>query len=453
MSNFVTRSAVALGLAISMQPAFGITFDQGHNTTAHRSQGQLYYSDTVSRITNGTAQACMVSTGSDWAGSGQARNASDMAQFLDEGQTVNEAFEAAPPVDLKGLSSNTPFLAFIIKQDQTFMRFATGFNMNAETVDLSYLSQTGDAPTVRVETRGDTGAVRDSADAQAMLTAFMAGDVFTVRARSKKAGGTAQEHYIQYSFQGQGDHEALASCMDDLSDRTQDLVASSNVRLALTPADDADIRTRMTARAMACNRALDPNETDVLRLSGGLTGFSSPLAYALAKRDENGQITEIWSGDLWRISRERDGYVIAFSNSITRQSPLDAQDHKACTRFGAAQPIDLDFGATGSVTASPQFDAQLANAGWTPQAFRSARAATATRTATSGLSLSSGSAGGTSVARVVGGSSTGLAPDETPLQTMEDPNLVPVPAAGILLASILLGFGGWIGLSRRLKTA
>jgi len=84
------------------------------------------------------------------------------------------------------------------------------------------------------------------------------------------------------------------------------------------------------------------DETELVELNGPITGFSSPLSHALLQRDTNGEIKNIWSGDLWRISKRNNGYVMAISNSITRQGPLDAQKEKACTQMGRAIPVVLD---------------------------------------------------------------------------------------------------------------
>ncbi len=472
MFKVVQVSAVSAIVSLVAQGALGITIDQTSTQSAHVSQAQQFYSSTVSRVAGRGGQACMVSTGSNWKATGAARRASDVAGQLDAGLDIHAAFAQTPAVPMQDLSSNTPYLSFVIDdQGQTLLRFATGFKMKVGTVDVIYGSQRSEIVGLEIEERGDTGRIDDLATVDAMFSAFMAGEIFTITARSDKLSGAQSEHYLQYQFDGQGEFAELSSCLDDLKQAELALTPSPVPSFSLAPVDTQDTALRQSVRGMACNRALDPNGAELVRLDGPITGFSSPLSHALVQRDEAGEIEHIWSGDLWRISRSGDGYAMAFSNSITQQGPMDAQTEKACTQFGQAAPVSLGVDDAGGLDVKPDMDRYLASA--LPADFLrtadpivASDAFAGTTRAGSRLASAGGSGGGTSGGSFVAATNTlplvVRQSDTQSISTLFDDDTstggtgsgggttsvsaVPVPGAGLLLLGAIAGAGG---LSRR----
>ena len=343
MSDFL-KSFLVLGAAfIGGAPAWAVTVESTINQEGHAPQAQLFYGSSVSRVASPSGQACMVSTGSPWAETGMARLARDMDTHLQNRVKLDEAFNRSAVVDLKDLSSNTPYIAFLIdKNGSKFLRFSTGFEINSDTVEITYGSHSAPADAFEKEARGDTGTIRHRELVEDMFRAFTDEKEFTFVARSQKKAFPEEEHYIRYTFDGLNEAAALQVCLNDLEDPEFALAPTPKVTFALTPVQNSDARNRLLSRAMACNRDLDVEETELVELNGPISGFSSPLSHALLQRDTYGEIQNIWSGDLWRIAKRNNGYVMAFSNSITRQGPLDAQTEKACTQMGSAFPIVLD---------------------------------------------------------------------------------------------------------------
>lgn len=412
------------------------------------AQGQIFYAPRVSRISNGARQACMVSSGTDWKNTAQARRAEDMRPLLDDGRGLDAAFAEAAPVDMMGLSSNTPFLSFVTTDaGPQLLRFATGFAMKPGTVTILQDGQPVEAA-FEIEARGDTGVITDPALLRDLMTSYGEGTGFTIVAQSSKAGGIAAEHVISYEFTGGYDGNALMDCLADLDLPEKALPVGRVAGFELISLRDASVGDRVTARAMACNRDLDPDNTEVVRLSGNVTGFSSPLSAAMLSRDDTGEITHIWSGDLWRISRSDTGYELAFSNSVTRQGPLEAQSEKACTQFAEASCATVTEGEDGTIRVLGCFGSMLASAGVPAAALPgTTRGASGPVRATSGgTSIGGGTIPGlVPVSTVITGGGTPGNPGDPGNPGNGNPGgpttVVPVPPAGLLLLSGLALLG------------
>lgn len=423
--------------------AFAITVGISAPSARHVTQGQLFYSQTVSRISNGTEEACMVSTGSNWRDNGEVRRAEDVAPILENGGTLQAAFDRSEPISIKSLRSNTPFMAFVVNNaGDTFVRLGAGFKIAQNGAHLSANGNQRDLNAIEheIELRGDSLKITDKSVAAAMLQEFLSGNVFSFAAQSHKPVSGGTEHVLQYQFQGKNDQAALSNCITDMSNPRRALKVGSHAQFALKPVKNQFIQDRMIARAMACNRDLDPEGAEVMEFDGPLLGFSTPLAYALVRRDSNGQISDIWSGDLWRVSNSGSGLEIAFSNSITRQGPLDEQVEKACTRFGDARPVFFDSKFADGLGITTDFSDALAQAGLFNQGILSP---------ISVITSSSGFAGGSvpilsastpkpPVSKIV------LPPTDPPqpiLNEDENANVVPIPAAAWLFIAALAMFG------------
>lgn len=454
-SSFWAGSVLFASTVFTSSSVDAITVEISAPSSRNVVQGQVFYSQTVSRVSNGKKEACMVSTGSNWRDTGVARRALDVQPLLEQGGTFEAALAGTEPVSLKQLNSNTPFVAFVVdRAGDTFVRFGAGFKIANNSAAVALNQTPFDLRDIEheVEKRGDTLKISDKATAAAMLKAFFDGGLHSFSAQSHKPVSNGTEHVLRYEFVGKNDREALSKCRADLSNPKKALRVGSYARFALKPVENSVIQDRMMARAMACNRDLDPDGAEVMEFDGPLLGFTTPLSYALVQRDSLGRISNIWSGDLWRVSRTGSGLKIAFSNSVTRQGPLDAQIEKACTRFGDAFPVFMDNENGGVLGVAADFDDVLTQAGL----------------ASAGFAASTGSGGGasTSFGGSGGGGSPGtkstpkppvsliVKPPSSPPKTNSEPegnaNVVPVPAsAGLLLGALaVFAFAGIRGRKR-----
>ena len=324
--------ALALGVAA---PANAVVFDLPEQ---HRAivQGQVFLGGGVSRVSDGVGEACMVSTGTDWKETAEARRAASVAAYLASGDSVETAFELTSPVPIEDLSSNTPYLAFVFEPGGTaFARIATGFAIAYDSLELRL---DGAEPEVfsalaSIEPRGDTAVVRAPKAVASLFEAAASGRKITVSARSSKQD-SAQEHHIRYRFVAQNwSQERLNGCLEQIAMPGNDLNTGASVGFSLVPDAQASGHLRLTLRGMACNRDLDPNGATLMALDGPVTGFASPLSHALVRFAEDGAVEHAWSGDLWRLSRIGSGYQLSVSNSVLVQSPMGEQEMKACTRY------------------------------------------------------------------------------------------------------------------------
>ena len=348
---YLSCSALLLGLlATGHAAAMPVEID-GIEAVETVPQGQVFYGGNVSMISAPGGQRCMVSTGTDWKNRASVRRASDVDQPEHMNSDRREIFAATTAVPIAGLASNTPYLQAIIAPDGSVERFriAAGFAITPGSVEL----RLGEDPSrvqapLALEERGDTALLSDMDVAGAVLATFGRGEILEFSARSKKLLGAEAEHVISYEFDGGFDPDALSSCLTDLND-ARTVALTPTPALTLTPVKDEDPAIVARLRGMACNRALDLEEAELVALSGQVGGFASPLSHALLLRDDEGAVEHVVSGDLWRISRTADGYDMAVSRSITAQSPLIDQAEKACTRYDAARcvnmTIDPDTGA------------------------------------------------------------------------------------------------------------
>jgi len=214
------KIGLILGAAfIAAVPTWAVTVESAINQKGHVPQSQLFYGSSVSRIASPTGQVCMVSTGSPWAETGLARMALEMDMHLQNRVHLDEAFKRSAVVDLKDLSSNTPYIAFLINKDGSkSLRFSTGFEINPNTVEITYGAQSVPIEAFEKEARGDTGIIRDRRLVEDMFRSFTAEEEFTFFARSRKRAFPEQEHYIRYTFEGLQEHAALRVCLNDLKD-------------------------------------------------------------------------------------------------------------------------------------------------------------------------------------------------------------------------------------------
>lgn len=482
------RGAVFFSLALVGQAAHGLTLDADDTIAAREAgfnhlaaaQAQIFYSDTVSRVQNSERSACLVSTGTNWKATGAARHADGFEAILATGANVTDALATTTPVGIADLSSNTPYLMFATGGDlPTFVRFATGFAIDAETVRVEFgtgFDNVVDMP-LDVEGRGDTGVFRSGPVVDALFAAYRSGEPIRITARSEK-NVEETEHYLSYTFEGAFDQGAFDVCLNDLSDAKAALTASQTPIFEIEPVTDLDPSARMAVRGMACNREMDPNGAELVRLTGEIQGFATPIPYALVQRNLEGEVTDIWSGDLWRISKTKGGYKLAFSNSVTSQGPLDAQENKACTRFAEAACATLSFddgvgtdGLPGAISVGSCFEELVAGSALTggdpyvpstthtPFSVASfsttgtPTAAPSPKSPPPSISITPPGAPRSIVETIGGGPKPGCVIDcgKAPGDPIEpDVSAVPVPPAGLLLGGAFL-FGAT--LRRRKKAA
>jgi len=337
--TLLCSQSVALALGIDdLDPAATTTVEQG----------QIFYSDTVSRIGWDGRQACMVSTGTDWKRTGIAKRARDVSASTSESTPFDAAFAAAPDVPLSELASNTPFMSFLFDDVQpTAVRIALGFAVRSGTLRLSTSDALGIEIPARVEPRGDTVIVEDPAAIETLFASFAAHKTLKIRARSRKQRG-ATEHIVAYDFVGQLDPKALTMCQSDIA-KNAIIETGSVPSLTLHPTNTNDeMAARM--RGMACNRDIDLTDAELVQISGPVLGLSTPLSHALVRRDADGAITDIVSGDLWHLTRGEQGYTLRTSRSLTAQSPMGPQIEKSCTRYSEARCATLNESAdNGSI--------------------------------------------------------------------------------------------------------
>ena len=336
-------SALAAGCMIAGAGAHALPIvEDGIEILESVPQGQVFYAPRVSRIATPDGQACMVSAGTDWKNTAEARQAGEFVRALLTLQSRNAAFAHAAEVPVADLASNTPYLMALFTEDglQT-LRIAAGFALNPRTLELRAAGESARVTArFEIEERGDTARLADPQEAEAFVAALGAGSDLKFSARSKKNGDPDQEHFLRYHFTGGFDAEALADCRRDLAAGAP-LLATPTPTVSFIPLADQDGPEWASLRGAACNRDLDLDNAEVMALDGPITGFTTPLSHALVKRDDAGQIIHIVSGDLWRISRTRDGYDMAISRSITAQSPMMPQLEKACTRYDTARCANL----------------------------------------------------------------------------------------------------------------
>ena len=448
------RVAACIAGFLAAPTASAVVFQDDLALDGTTAQGQVFYSQTVSRVADANAAACLVSTGSDWKKTARARVADDFARRHATGADIDEAFRLTIPVAVDGLSSNTPYLMFVTPRDgDTFARIATGFAIRPDTLLVTYGPEETplEANDVEIEPRGDTAVIRDPLAVSALRSAFAGGESIGVVARSMKTDPRS-EHVIGYTFRGVVDERAFEACLSDLAGG-DDLAVSQVASFSLAPVTDLDGAARQSARGMACNRQLDPQGADLMRLDGPIMGFATPLSHALVQRNvETGEIQHIWSGDLWRISRVGRGYEIAFSNSVTSQSPIAEQTEKACTQFARARCATLTY-VGDRFTVGACAESYIAGAGLTvgPEGPYLGFPVSATPPAAPANGTGTGSAGAVSLAGFGGGGIgapagqiatylvvSGSVDGDTSAGGLDGtPAPVPVPAGGLMLALIL----------------
>lgn len=355
-----------LAALIAALPAGAVVLG-GQAPSAATSQAQMFHTQMVSRVWSEEAGACMISTGSDWKTTGAARRGDHVDAYVAAGQSVEEAFALTGEVDVLSLASNTPYLSFVSRfPGEMTGRVATGFAIEEGSlkVHIGGEFQLQISANLEIEPRGDTAALSDPDAVATLFEAFETGAEIRVTARSSKQD-RASEHYVRYQFVGAPVQDALNDCHAELAGGDALLSPSRVAAFSLVPAHDVAGSERVAVRGMACNRDLDPNGAELLRLSGPIEGFSTPLRHALVQRDENGMISEAWSGDFWRLSQTEAGYELRVSNSILAQSPLGDQTHKACTRY--AEPICAQVEMIGEkLIVGPCFGPYIAGTGLAP---------------------------------------------------------------------------------------
>lgn len=324
---FATGVAGAIGVAGS---AGAVTIAENPVTPAI-AQGQLFYGPHISQIATERRNMCMVATGSDWKRTAEARSSREVDRLLSEGLAFETAFMRAQSVDLAGLASNTPFAAFTIGADgPEKFRIAAGFIMRLETAALKLNGLLLDDLKFELEPRGDALVVTDPEQVAMLFDAYQKQSRFDFRASSSKQLKSS-EHYVRYQFFGGYDAEALEKCQQALRDAP--LRTSLVPSFTLKQGDEISAAERARLEGMACNREIDLEGAHVVELDGPITGLATPLRHALLQRDEDGQVTDIVSGDLWWLHRGSSGYELRVSRSIATQSPMDVQSEKACTRY------------------------------------------------------------------------------------------------------------------------
>lgn len=454
-------------MATSTSPVSALVVDHGVTHDQSVQQGQIFYSDKVSRVTNAQGSACVVSTGSDWKNTAQVRRANVFEDLLAQGASVSEALDQSIAVEIEGLASNTPYLMFLTGNDgASFIRVATGFSITPGTLRIEFGPDFGNVlnSEISLERRGDSGVVSDLESLGLLRNYLAIGGSVRVTARSKKIV-EENEHYLSYVFEGGFEQTAFEDCLNDIGNNRITLPIGVSASFAFEPASGLDGSQRQQLRGMACNRDLDPNGAELVRLSGPIVGFSTPLSHALVRRGNEGEIEHVWSGDLWRISRNGDGYEVSFSRSIVEQSPGGEQVVKSCMQFGDARCAELSYRGS-KFHVGPCFGEFLSGTGLNRYLAFSADPGNTTNgsTGSSVLIASSGSPGSSTI---VGGGGTPISlppagdvetltivtgdpPDKKPPKETTPNSAVPLPETGLLLLCALPL--GWL-LARRRRIA
>jgi len=307
------------------------------------NQSQVFLSDTTSLVRQGTMSACMQSSGSDWKNRAKAWRASD-----------------GVPVELEDLRSNTPFVSYMRTMDaDVSMRFAIGFRVVPETVKFTLNGEPLSGIRYEIEPRGDTLLIRDPASITRLAAELQTEAGISITAQSDKMIPGALEHVVTMPYQLAADPIGIALCEDlarlDPPKQRIDL----NISLLDGPREGSDVEI---ARALACNRDIDPEGAKIVGIRA-LEGMTSPLSHALVKRDEEGNITQLWAGDILRMERKGGAYEVRVSNSVRGQGPIGVHEVAACTRMAeprCASVIETNGGGVNISECTPDLLA-LAN--------------------------------------------------------------------------------------------
>jgi len=334
MQRYFAALCMMICLAVLPQTLAALTEPaSGNRVPAFAAQSQVFVSNTTSLVRQNDGHACMQSAGTDWKT--QSRSVTARGQVA---------------VKLETLQSNTPFVSYVQTLDGSdFIRLAFGFR-------IAHASASFDTPgpgladiAYEIEQRGDTLLITDPLAIQRVLAALRSDNGLRVKAQSKKLIPSSNEHIVSHLFKLPRDDAGFDACTE-LAKKTPH-AAYGEIQIGLRAAARKDANIAQ-AKAAACNRDIDPTGAELVALST-LSGVTSPLSHALLKRDNIGQISTIWVGDLIRIERTGSTYQQRISNSINAQGPLAEQSVPACTRMAAPICVTVVENAQGRITVEP----------------------------------------------------------------------------------------------------
>lgn len=330
MRKIVGLAALAIFGSVTTQLAWAAPKAAVNDVLANQSQ--VFITNTTSLVRQGNRAACMQSAGGDWKNEANAWRVTD-------GQKVPMA----------GLRSNTPYVSLIrTTTDELTLRFAIGYRADPETITFSSGGVGLSDITYYLEPRGDTLVVSDPGSITRLTGALRSENGIMLSARSDKRIPEAVEHFVTQPFRLRPDPEGVARCEEMARFEPPKPRVYLNISLLDGPREGAD---KDIARAVACNRDINPEGAELVAIRA-LEGMTSPLSHVLVKRNEAGQITKLWAGDILRIDREAGAYKMRVSNSVRGQGPLDTQDVAACTRMSAPKCADVNIGKNGRINIS-----------------------------------------------------------------------------------------------------